>query len=117
MRKQFPEAEYTSALCIMRRQASAQEQSSRLLLPFHPSIEFLDLAGCFGQNGFMPFRHILFLLTVTLGTAVAADSSSPKSLTMAQVLTNSKPGDWRPLDPENTLYMDLANGRIVIELA
>jgi len=37
--------------------------------------------------------------------------------TMAGVLAASKPGDWRPLDPENTLYVQLATGRIVIELA
>jgi len=36
---------------------------------------------------------------------------------MADVLAASKPGDWRALDPENTLYMDLAVGRVVIELA
>jgi peptidylprolyl isomerase len=36
---------------------------------------------------------------------------------MADVLAASKPGDWRALDPENTLYMDLAAGRVVIELA
>ncbi|MBM0103857.1 peptidylprolyl isomerase [Steroidobacter sp. S1-65] len=35
---------------------------------------------------------------------------------MADVLAASKPSDWRPVDPENTLYMDLAAGRIVIEL-
>jgi peptidylprolyl isomerase len=36
---------------------------------------------------------------------------------MADVLAASKPGDWRSLDPENTLYMELASGRVVIELA
>ena len=36
---------------------------------------------------------------------------------MAEVLAASRPGDWRSLDPENTLYMDLAGGRVVIELA
>jgi peptidylprolyl isomerase len=36
---------------------------------------------------------------------------------MADVLASSKPGDWRALDPENTLYMDLPAGRVVIELA
>ncbi|MBL8269128.1 peptidylprolyl isomerase [Steroidobacter sp.] len=35
---------------------------------------------------------------------------------MADVLAASKPSDWRPLDPNNTLYMDLPAGRIVIEL-
>ncbi|WP_161811301.1 peptidylprolyl isomerase [Steroidobacter agaridevorans] len=36
--------------------------------------------------------------------------------TMADVLAASKPSDWRPLDPNNTLYMDLESGRVVIEL-
>jgi peptidylprolyl isomerase len=60
---------------------------------------------------------MVVLLALVFGTANAADSSSPKPLTMAEVIANSKPGDWRPIDPENTLYMDLATGRIVIELA
>lgn len=37
--------------------------------------------------------------------------------TMSDVLAASKPADWRPLDPANTLYMDLPAGRVVIELA
>ncbi|WP_240318648.1 peptidylprolyl isomerase [Lysobacter sp. TY2-98] len=37
---------------------------------------------------------------------------------MQEIIDGSKPTDWRPLDPQNTLYMDLANGhRVVIELA
>jgi peptidylprolyl isomerase len=36
--------------------------------------------------------------------------------TMADVLAASKPSDWRPLDPNNTLYMDLPSGRVIIEL-
>jgi peptidylprolyl isomerase len=36
---------------------------------------------------------------------------------MAQVLAASKPSDWRTLDPENTLYLDLATGRVIIELS
>ncbi|MGH8225565.1 MAG: peptidylprolyl isomerase [Gammaproteobacteria bacterium] len=36
--------------------------------------------------------------------------------TMQQVLAASKPSDWRPLDPNDTLYMDLPQGRVVIEL-
>jgi peptidylprolyl isomerase len=36
---------------------------------------------------------------------------------MQEVLTASKPADWRPADPENTLYLDLAAGRVIIELA
>ena len=36
---------------------------------------------------------------------------------MAEILSASQPSDWRPLDPENTLYLELASGRVVIELA
>ncbi len=37
--------------------------------------------------------------------------------TLSDVIKGSKPGDWRPLDPANTLYMELPTGRVVIELA
>jgi peptidylprolyl isomerase len=39
-------------------------------------------------------------------------------LSMGEILEQSPPADWRRVDPENTLYMDLeGGGRIVIELA
>ena len=41
----------------------------------------------------------------------------PPKPSVADVVKASKPGDWRPLDPENTLYMDLPAGRVVMELA
>jgi hypothetical protein len=48
------------------------------------------------------------------GTFVfAADVSKPKAPTMAGVLAASQPGDWRPLDPEQTLYVEFASGRVV----
>ena len=36
---------------------------------------------------------------------------------MSEVLAATTPADWRPLDPENTLYLQLPQGRVVIELA
>ncbi|MEO7917605.1 MAG: peptidylprolyl isomerase [Dokdonella sp.] len=48
--------------------------------------------------------------------AFAADAP-PKAATMADVLAASKESDWRIPDPENTVYMDLKAGRVVIELA
>lgn len=36
---------------------------------------------------------------------------------MAEVLAASKSADWRPLDPDNTLYLELTSGRVIIELA
>ena len=55
---------------------------------------------------------------VVLGLiAVAAETAHSKPPVMAEVLGASKPGDWRSLDPENTLYVEFTNGRVVIELA
>jgi len=36
---------------------------------------------------------------------------------MADILAQSPASDWRPLDPENTLYMELPSGRVIIELS
>ena len=38
------------------------------------------------------------------------DAAKSKGPIMAEVVAASKPGDWRSLDPENTLYMDLSSG-------
>ncbi len=37
--------------------------------------------------------------------------------TMQDVLARSTAADWRPLDPNNTLYLDTPSGRVIIELA
>jgi len=58
---------------------------------------------------------LLVLQAVTGGIVRAADAA--KALTMSEILEASKPADWRPLDPENTLYLQLEAGRVVIELA
>src|ERR1700684_4580117 len=49
--------------------------------------------------------------------APPAEAARTNGPIMAGVLAASSPGDWRALDPENTLYMELAAGRVVIELA
>jgi peptidylprolyl isomerase len=36
---------------------------------------------------------------------------------MDEVLAAARPSDWRPLDPGNTLYLELPAGRVVMELA
>jgi peptidylprolyl isomerase len=36
---------------------------------------------------------------------------------MADILAASRPADWRQLDPENTVYLEIPQGRVVIELA
>ena len=49
--------------------------------------------------------------------AAAAEPPAPKARTMAEILQQSTAGDWRTPDPENTVYLDIAAGRVVIELA
>ena len=47
--------------------------------------------------------------------AAVAAAAPPKNT--AELLAQSPASDWRALDPANTLYMELASGRVVIELA
>jgi peptidylprolyl isomerase len=66
----------------------------------------------------MSNRFSFSLIFWVLGPAsFGAELPTQKSPTTAEVLAASKPQDWRALDPENTLYMELTNGRVIIELA
>ncbi|HZR20503.1 MAG TPA: peptidylprolyl isomerase [Verrucomicrobiae bacterium] len=60
---------------------------------------------------------LLSLALIVAHDVLATDSSRPKPPIMSELLSASKPSDWRALDPQNTLYLELAGGRVVIELA
>jgi peptidylprolyl isomerase len=62
---------------------------------------------------------LLLIATLALIPNVLRAADAPKVVpgTMAAILAASKPADWRSLDPENTIYMELPAGRVVIELA
>lgn len=62
-------------------------------------------------------KSFVAILIGVVMTALGAELAPKKAPTMADVLAASKPADWRELDPENTLYLELTNGRVVIELA
>jgi peptidylprolyl isomerase len=62
-------------------------------------------------------RWLLALSIIPVAIRSGAESNAKKLPTMADVLAGSKPGDWREIDPENTIYLELTNGRVVIELA
>lgn len=62
----------------------------------------------------LPSALLFALLPLTL---LASPAKPDKPRLMQEVLDASQPGDWRTLDPQNTLYLDLASGRVVIELA
>jgi peptidylprolyl isomerase len=53
------------------------------------------------------------LLTLTFLWTSAPAATHPS---MTEVLKASSPSDWRPLDPDNTLYVELPGGRVIIEL-
>lgn len=57
---------------------------------------------------------LISLLGSLPGTTFA--QSAPPTTT-AEVLAAAQPSDWRALDPARTLYVELASGRVVIELA
>jgi peptidylprolyl isomerase len=49
--------------------------------------------------------------------ATAAPGPSHPTAGAIDILAQSAASDWRPMDPENTLYLELGSGRVVIELA
>lgn len=58
------------------------------------------------------------LMTLLLSTAPPSDAATAvPPPTMADVLASSTASDWRTPDPDDTLYLDLPQGRVVIELA
>ena len=54
------------------------------------------------------------LLVLTLGVVATAIG---KPVTVDELLVNSPAQDWRSPDPDDTLYLDIPGGRVVIELA
>jgi len=57
------------------------------------------------------------LLLVVVLSARSEELTNRQFLNMTAVLAAAKASDWRPLDPENTIYVEFASGRVVIELA
>lgn len=68
-------------------------------------------------------KHAAPALTLTLAAllSAAAVAAPPKAQakkkTAQEILAASPAGDWRALDPDNTLLMELASGQVIIELA
>jgi peptidylprolyl isomerase len=64
-------------------------------------------------------KHLAFLGVglYFAGAASAGASDRAKPPTTAQVMESAIATDWRRPDPANTLYLELATGRVIIELA
>lgn len=56
------------------------------------------------------------LAALLLAGSLNAAAQTPAKPTFSDVVKASAPADWRPLDPQRTLYLELASGRVVIEL-
>ncbi len=66
----------------------------------------------------LPVSTFLFtLLSMALAAAPAQAGELPVKPTVADIVQASTSADWRTLDDDNTLYMELPGGRVVIELA
>lgn len=72
------------------------------------------------MNILFAFRHLVAsaaaIALVIVSPRLEANDSPPPG-TMAAILAASTAADWRPLDPERTLYLDLDQGRVIFELA
>lgn len=66
----------------------------------------------------LPATILSTLIAITLALPAAAAPPTPaKPRSMQELLDASQASDWRALDPANTVYLELASGRVVIELA
>jgi peptidylprolyl isomerase len=74
-------------------------------------------------NGWRTFARVRgsiiagLAVSCLLAAAVPAAVEAQKPPTVAEVMATAVAGDWRALDQENTIYLELDSGRVVIELA
>jgi peptidylprolyl isomerase len=81
---------------------------------------FESLAGTLiahrpGREGYSKLTRLTVLMTLLALTASHVMAAPPPS--MADVLAASPASDWRALDPQDTIYMRLPSGMVIIELA
>lgn len=65
----------------------------------------------------MRWRGLLALGFLVACVAAAPAQSQAPALSLSEILEMAPAEDWRAVDPENTLYMQLPGGRVIIELA
>jgi cyclophilin family peptidyl-prolyl cis-trans isomerase len=62
-------------------------------------------------------EHVAVAIAVVAVLGLSTASSISKPVTVTDLLSASKPEDWRVPDPDSTLYLQIPSGRVVIELA
>ncbi|MDP5138583.1 peptidylprolyl isomerase [Rheinheimera baltica] len=63
------------------------------------------------------FSLMASAMLATAGSSAIASDTVAQKVTVSDWLAQSSASDWRELDSDNTLYMELPTGRVVIELA
>ena len=58
---------------------------------------------------------VVSALLLAAGASATPSATPPR--TMSEILAASTAADWRTLDPQQTLYVELSTGRVIIELA
>jgi cyclophilin family peptidyl-prolyl cis-trans isomerase len=56
------------------------------------------------------------IASAVVGSFAHAEDAAKSRPTVSDIVKASKPSDWRPLDPNNTFYVELPAGRVVIEM-
>ncbi len=86
--------------------------------PLHSNYYYKGIPVPKQKHVFLGFSLACALAVPAVNAADSKPAAKPAAPpTMAEVLKASKPSDWRPLDPQNTVYLELPTGRVVIELA
>ncbi len=70
----------------------------------------------------MRFMGLVVLAVLGACASAPAATEEPAAATgpvrsVQEILDQSPASDWRPLDPANTIYLELERGRVIIELA
>jgi len=67
----------------------------------------------------MRFQALMaaMVLAACASTAAPEAGAQAQVRSLGEILEQSPQSDWRTVDPENTIYMDLPAGRVIIELS
>jgi peptidylprolyl isomerase len=82
-----------------------------------PSFAAFTESRSSSTGGLALCASMLAVVCLALASPALAAEAPARKPTMQQVLEASKAADWRSPDADNTLYMELPGGRVIIELA
>jgi peptidylprolyl isomerase len=77
----------------------------------------LLLSGCARPATTAPAASSAPAASPAPAAAAGPAASAAPAVSMDELLARSPAADWRPIDAEDTIYMELPSGRVIIELA